>query len=94
MTMIVVCFPSAPGIIPEKAKAEEDWQKAMQSVIQEVVDGAVAREDYCKEDGLSIEWLMMQLNANPRTPAANSGPVHITRSLLDQFLSSKGIKHD
>lgn len=92
MTMIVVCFEAAPSIDKEKVASEEKWKAQMLAAINDVVTEEMSKPGWTRNEEISIELVLRELAQRNSLPSG--GPVHILRSLTDQVLTEKGIKHD
>lgn len=92
MTMIVVCFEAAPSIDKEKVASEESWKAQMLATIYDVVKEETSKANWTADDELSVEFVLRELAQ--RVPSNSGGPIHMLRSLADQVLTEKGIKHE
>lgn len=92
MTMIVVCFEAAPSIDKEKVASEQTWKAQMLTTINEVIAEEMSKPGWNENDEMSIEIILRELAQRNTSPSA--GPVHMLRTLADQVLTEKGIKHD
>ncbi|KAK6013758.1 protein phosphatase 2C [Ostertagia ostertagi] len=92
MTMIVVCFEAAPSIDKEKVASEQIWKAQMLASINDVIAEETSKPGWSENDEMSIEFILRELAQ--RNLSSGGGPAHMLRSLADQVLTEKGIKHD
>ncbi|KAK6039158.1 protein phosphatase 2C, partial [Cooperia oncophora] len=92
MTMIVVCFEAAPSIDKEKVASEQIWKAQMLASINDVIAEETSKSGWSESDEMSIEFILRELAQ--RNLSSGGGPAHMLRSLADQVLTEKGIKHD
>ncbi|KIH62595.1 protein phosphatase 2C [Ancylostoma duodenale] len=92
MTMIVVCFDAAPSIDKEKVASEATWKAQMLTAINDIITEETSKPSWSADDEMSVEFVLRELAQ--RVGSNTGGPVHMLRSLADQALTEKGIKHE
>ncbi|KAK6753093.1 hypothetical protein RB195_012600 [Necator americanus] len=92
MTMIVVCFDAAPSIDKEKVASEATWKAQMLTAINDVIVEETSKSSWSPDDEMSVEFVLRELAQ--RVSLNSGGPMHMLRSLADQALTEKGIKHE
>ncbi|KHJ93455.1 hypothetical protein OESDEN_06637, partial [Oesophagostomum dentatum] len=68
------------------------WQNYSTLHIPDVIKEETSKSTWSGDDEISIEFVLRELAQ--RVASNSGGPVHMLRSLVDQVLTEKGIKHE